>query len=186
MRAANEVSFFILVGYVNPQFFGGAPALVKRSGVLINVCVRLVGPQGEEGGPDLQLLLVENGRVRLDLFDHQARCLVGVPDVVLVLLGKVLVVCVCDNCDNVVEVYRLFEVVLVPSDPMLRGEDLLVRGGGGGVPNVRVEELRIVSAAAVQCVVFCYPSHFFLVNDERKAAGLPSVSAVFEAHRDRS
>ena len=65
---------------------------------------------------------------------------------------------------------------------MLRGEDLLVHGGGG-VPNVRVEECRIVGMAAVQHVVFCDPSHFFLVDDERKVAGLPAVSAGFEVHR---
>ena len=96
------------------------------------------------------------------------------------LLGELLVVYVCDDCGDTTEVYRLLEVVLVPRDPMLRGEDLLVHGGGG-VPNVRVEECRLVGTAAVQSVVFCDPSHFFLVNNKRKAAGLPAVSAGFEA-----
>ena len=119
----------------------------------------------------------------LKLINHQARLLVGLPNLVLVLLGEVLVVGVCDDCGDAVEVYRLFEVLLVSSDPMLRGEDLLVRGGGG-VQDVRVEELLLVGAASVQRVVFCEPLHFFLVDDESKAAGLPDVSAGFKDRRD--
>ena len=70
LRTADEVGCFILVGYVHPQLFGGALALVKRSGVFTKVHVRSVRPRGEEGGPDLQRFLVEDGRVRIDLFDH--------------------------------------------------------------------------------------------------------------------
>ena len=99
------------------------------------------------------------------------------------LLGKVLVVCVCDDCSNTVEVYRLFEVLIAPSDPMLRVEYLLVRGGGG-LPNVWFEELRLVDAAAVHHVVFCDLSHLFLTDDERKSAGLPAVSVGFVARND--
>ena len=39
--------------------------------------------------------------------------------------------------------------------------------------------------AAVQRVIFRDPSHFFLVDDQRKAAGHHAVSSGFEDHRDR-
>ena len=184
LRASDEVGCFILVGYVHPQCFGGALALVERYGVLTEVHVQHFGPRGEECGPDLQLLLVEDGQVSLELINHQAHRLVGIPDVVLVLLGKLLSVYVCNDFGNDVEVYRLFKLVLLPTEPMLCGEDLLVRGGGG-VHDVRVEDLRLVGAHAVQRVVFCNPLHFLLANNERKAAGLPAVSAGFEACYDR-
>ena len=122
--------------------------------------------------------------MRFELLDHQARRLVGIPDVVFVLLGEVLVICVGDDCGDAVAVYRLLEIVLVPSYPVLCGEYLLVRGGGG-VPDDWVEECRFVGAAAVQRVVLYDPSYFFLVNNESKVAGLPDVSAGFEACRDR-
>ena len=184
MRAAKKVGCFILVRHVNPQFFVGALALVERSGVLPEVHFRRVRPWGEEGGPEIQLLLVEDGLVRLELLNHQAHCLIGVPNAVLVLLGEVLVVRIHNNCGNAVEVYRLFKVALVPSDPMLCRDDLLVRGGGG-VHYVQVEEMRIASAAAVQCVVFRDSLHLFLVNDDCKAASLPAISTGFQARRDR-
>ena len=122
--------------------------------------------------------------MRFELIDHQARRLVGIPNVVLVLLGEVLVICVGDDCGNTVEVYCLLEIVLVPRYPVLCGEYLLVRGSVG-VPDDQVEECWLVGAATVQCVVFFDPSHFFLVYDELKAAVLPAVSAGFEAHRER-
>ena len=100
------------------------------------------------------------------------------------LLGKVLVVGVCYDCGNSVEVYRLLKVVLLPSDPMLHGEDLLVRGSGV-VHDVWFEELRLVDADVVQCVVFRDPSHFFSVDDKRESASLPAVSAGFEVCRNR-
>ena len=64
------------------------------------------------------------------------------------------------------------------------GEYLLVCGGGG-VSGAWVEECRLVGAAAVQRVVFWDPSHLFLVDDERKAAGIPAASAGFEYRRKR-
>ena len=137
LHAAEEVGCFILVGYVHPEFFRCALALVEHSGVLTEVHVWRVGPRGKEGSPDIQLLFVEDSWVRLELLNHQARRLVDVTDIFLVVIGKVLVVGVRDDSGDAVEVYRLFDVVLVPSDPMLRGEDRL-GCGGGGVHNVWV------------------------------------------------
>ena len=68
------------------------------------------------------------------------------------LLDKVLVVGVCYDRGNAVEVRHLLNVVLVPGDPILCGEHLLVRGGGV-VQDVWVEELRLVGAAEVHRVI---------------------------------
>ena len=61
---------FILVGYVHPELFGNALVLVKCSGVLTEVHVRRVGPWVKEGGPGIQLLLVEDGQVCLKLLNY--------------------------------------------------------------------------------------------------------------------
>ena len=97
-------------------------------------------------------------------------------------------ICVGNDSVDAVEVYRLLEVLIVPRYPVICSEYILV-SGGDGVPNARVEDCWIVGAAAVQYVVFCDPSHFFLGDDKRKAAGIPAVSADFSArcdHCDRS
>ena len=130
LREADKVGCFILVGYVQPHFFGGALALVEHSRVLTEVHVQRVRPQGKEGGPDINIVLVEDVLVLLELLNHRARCLVDLPDVVLIIIGNVLVVGVCYYRGNAVEVYRLTEVVLVLGYPVLRGDDLLVCGGG--------------------------------------------------------
>ena len=105
--------------------------------------------------------------MRLELLDHRARRLVGVPDVVVVLLGEILVVGAHGDCGNAVEFYPLFDVLIVLRDRMLCGEGLLVCVGGS-VHNVQVEELLLVGGAAVQHVFFREPSHFFLLDDKRK------------------
>ena len=179
----DKVSCFIFVGYVYPNFFGGTLALVECSDVLTSVHVWRVGPRGKEVGPDFELFLVEDGRVRFELINHRARCIVDITDVVLMLISEVLLISVGDDRGDGVEVCRLLEVLIVPHYPVLCGEYLLVCGGGG-FPDAWVEECQLVDAAAVQRVVFCNPLDFFLFDDERKAASIPAVSMGFEARRD--